>query len=72
MYFVVEFDDGVEVVPKNWVQEGEKFSYCPKEEGKFYRLVENRTDPKPHWILHPIRRILGGAGKFFFFPKVKV
>lgn len=69
-YLVIEFSDGTEVIPRNWVVQN-KFAYCPKEQAKFYRLVEMRVLPAKEWKLYPIKRILGGAGKinFWFFPK---
>lgn len=60
-YYVVDFDDGLELIPRNWII-GEE-AYCPKESSKFYSLVKDMAAPKPEWPTYNIQKIYAGSSK---------
>lgn len=60
-YCIVEFEDGLQVIPKNWLNADSKKAFWPhytnnKRYDKAVRLMEK---PESTWFQHPIRKMYG-------------
>lgn len=62
-YTVVEFDDGVQLIPNIWIQGNEAFWPHFKTMSKCYSSVKNKLPPKPVWEKCKILRVLYSTGK---------
>lgn len=69
-YYVVEFWDGLELIPKNWFVDDK--AYCPKSLPRFYNFVEKMEKPHLDWKTYKIGTVYGGAGMYLTFNLCKL
>lgn len=64
LFYVVDFFDGVQIVPDKWVITDETLAYWPKTKSDkdYDTLVYNRSSVKDNWTLEPIKTILYKTG----------
>ena len=67
-YVIVEFDDGIQIIPNLWINSDASKARWPtftsqKRYDKAVRLMEDCQD---FWLEVPIKRILGSTGKLLF------
>ncbi|XP_022189198.2 uncharacterized protein LOC111047696 [Nilaparvata lugens] len=65
-YFIVQFDDGFELVPRKWIMSETRECYWPlcSTLKEYDRAVQSMDDPKDDWKKCHIEKILGGAKTF--------
>ncbi|XP_029175397.1 uncharacterized protein LOC114943844 [Nylanderia fulva] len=58
-YAVVEFEDGLQIVPNNWLNSNLNKAVWPNftNNKRYYKAVKFMENPEPTWIEHPIRKI---------------
>jgi hypothetical protein len=61
---IVAFDDGVQLVPKNWIVDGKCYWPSFKSNSRYNTAVQNREEANPSWPLHPAR-ILASFGRCY-------
>ncbi|KAL5246246.1 hypothetical protein ACI65C_013654 [Semiaphis heraclei] len=66
LYKGIKFDDGVTVVPHNWlVNDNTKCSFPPGNNDKiFYKSVADMVKPKDNWNVYKIKKINGSFDTF--------
>jgi hypothetical protein len=64
-FFVVDFYDGFELVPRNWILHETGQCYWPDATTprNYDRAVESMEQPKDTWQLHRIKKITARASK---------
>lgn len=64
-YHLVEFEDGLQVVPENWIQKITNECRYPnyKKDQEIDKAIKNQQTPKDDWLLYPIKRLFGIYGK---------
>lgn len=64
-YAIIEFVDGVEMIPYCWITEDKNYAYWPTftTNEKFRKAVQRCISHTDGWPLYEIKRILGTAGK---------
>lgn len=64
-YAIVEFADGMQMIPFSWITEDKKHAYWPttKSDEKFRKAVQKRISKMDDWSLHEIKRILATASE---------
>lgn len=64
-YFIVEFDDGVQLVPKNWIVNGKNEAYWPNFTNlkNYNKAVETMIEVEDSWKTYTFQRILGKSSK---------
>lgn len=64
-YKVVEFVDGVQLVPTNWFTSDLKFSYWPPSslnQIKVNKFIASRQEPDLNWSKYLVKRIFCSSG----------
>lgn len=62
LYSVVEFEDGLQVIPNIWLSADFKYAFWPHyTNNKRYEKA-----PESTWLEHPIKRIFGTFCKKYF------
>ncbi|XP_029167820.1 uncharacterized protein LOC114938178 [Nylanderia fulva] len=58
-YAVVEFEDGLQIVPNNWLNSNLNKAVWSNftNNKRYYKAVKFMENPEPTWIEHPIRKI---------------
>lgn len=66
LFYVIEFYDGIQIIPDNWVIENENLAYWPKvkSDKDFDTIVYTRSSVKDDWTLEPIKTILYKTGLY--------
>lgn len=65
LFHLVEFEDGIQVVPDNWIQKDKKCSYPNyKTDHDIIKAIKKRQPPQDNWFTYPIKRIFGVYGKY--------
>lgn len=66
-YLIVEFSDGVQLVPTLWLTPKKKNVYWPRATtmNGYYKFVERKQVPEPNRTKEAIVILLGGAGKYY-------
>nr|XP_012217761.1 PREDICTED: uncharacterized SDCCAG3 family protein-like [Linepithema humile]XP_012217769.1 PREDICTED: uncharacterized SDCCAG3 family protein-like [Linepithema humile] len=66
LFYVIEFYDGIQIIPDNWIIENETLAYWPKVKTNkdFDTLVRTRSSIKDNWTLEPIKAILYKTDSF--------
>ena len=65
LFYLVEFEDGVQVVPNLWMKEKNKCLYPPlKNDREITKAIKKREFPKDNWLLYPVKRVFGTYGKY--------
>lgn len=64
-YTIVEFDDGLQMIPSSWITENKKQVYWPPftSNKRFSQAVQKCISKMDSWPLYEIKRILATAGK---------
>lgn len=64
MYSIVEFTDGVQLVPSQWLTANNKCYYPPYlAQSRIDKAIQNREMPEKSWPTHAVLRIFGIAGR---------
>lgn len=70
-YWVIEFDDGIQIVPISWLLENNTKCYYPNDLGngpnvhkKYDMMVKNLEQPKNNWEIYDIKHIWGSDGMY--------
>jgi len=60
-YAVVEFEDGLQVIPNNWLDINIMKAVWPNftNNKRYYKAVKLMEEPKSTWMKHSIRKIYG-------------
>ncbi|XP_025264618.1 uncharacterized protein LOC112637989 [Camponotus floridanus] len=60
-YAIVEFEDGLQVIPNNWLSGDLKKAFWPNftNNKRYDKAVKLREEPEYTWLEHPIRKIYG-------------
>ncbi|EFN60346.1 hypothetical protein EAG_01319, partial [Camponotus floridanus] len=60
-YAVVEFEDGLQVIPDNWLNEDLTKAVWPTftNNKRYYKAVKFMEEPLSTWLEHPICKIYG-------------
>ena len=69
MYAVVEFRDGLQVVPSSWLTKNNSFCLWPADVNnqlKLNAMIASADDPQRCWTDYQVLRVIGTAGKSFF------
>lgn len=65
-FFVVEFSDGIELVPKNWLSENKEACFYPLfDKIRFNAAVRAKQVPdlnSPSWKMYDVIRVVTSAG----------
>lgn len=64
-FHVVEFEDGIQVIPDNWIQKDTNKCWYPNYKTDQYitKAIKRRQTPQDTWFMYPIKRIFGVYGK---------
>lgn len=64
-YAIVEFDDGLQMIPSSWITENKKQAYWPTftSNERFSKAVQKCISKIDSWPLYEIKRILATASK---------
>jgi hypothetical protein len=64
-YYVVEFDDGIQLIPCTWFTIAKTKAYWPNfiDISKYDKAVKNMYPVGKNWTLYDVKRILGSARK---------
>lgn len=65
VYCIVDFEDGLQMIPTSWLIKDKNAAYWPKEMSyaKFLKAVQKRILPEDHWAICDIKKILATASK---------
>ena len=66
MYVVVEFSDGVMMVPTSWIKDGKCFWPNKIKKQKLEEMIRKRVEPEEHWPQYKIIRNFCKSGIFYF------
>ncbi|XP_077273268.1 uncharacterized protein LOC143903504 isoform X2 [Temnothorax americanus] len=60
-YHLVEFEDGLQVVPENWIKKITDECLYPnyKKDQEINKAIKNQQTPQDDWLLYPIIRLFG-------------
>lgn len=68
-YAILEFSDGVQMVPKKWFNEKQKKCFWPMHcisQQKLNKLISEEATPnKEDWALYDVKRFFGTSGKLY-------
>ena len=66
LFYVIEFYDGIQIIPDIWIIEDETLAYWPKAKSNkdFDTLVRTRSPIKDNWTLEPIKAVLYKTGLY--------
>jgi len=66
-FVVAEFSDGIQVIPKIWLQSGDVCKYPShyKTDQRIRKAVEREEVPNVDWTSHKIIRTFGEYCKYF-------
>ncbi|EFN65995.1 hypothetical protein EAG_13585, partial [Camponotus floridanus] len=69
-YSVVEFEDGLQVIPNIWLSADFKYAFWPHytNNKRYEKAVKLMELPECTWLEHPIKRIFG---KFSSYKKAR-
>lgn len=66
LWSIVEFEDGMEMIPTSWIMEDKSAAYWPKfSSHKFMKAVKNRIPYENEWSLFKIKKILASSSKLY-------
>lgn len=68
-YAIVEFEDGLQIVPNNWLNGDLSKAYWPHftNNSRYDKAVKCMEDPDNNWSQHSIRKIYGTSRKELYF-----
>lgn len=61
IYVIVEFEDGLQVIPTNWLHESKMKAVWPNftNNNRYNKAVKHMETPEKTWMKHPIKKIYG-------------
>lgn len=64
-FTVVEFEDGIQVIPNNWIQKDTSTCCYPdyKTDEHILRAIKKRQTPQEDWLSYRIKRFFGVYSK---------
>lgn len=65
-FAVIDFEDGMDIVPTGWLSKDEKECRWPKlikSCSQFYKAVRNSDQPKNDWSFITVFKVLAESGK---------
>lgn len=65
LYTIVEFDDGLQMIPTSWLIEDKNAAYWPQftSHARFAKAVKKNISPVDNWPIYNVKRILATASK---------
>jgi len=65
LYYIVEFSDGMQLIPSNWFTASKTKAYWPSFTNvkKYDKAVQSMESVGKNWILYDVLRILGSTRK---------
>lgn len=74
VWSIVEFEDGMEMIPTSWIIEDKSAARWPNITShlKFMKAVKNRISSENEWSLFKIKKILATSSKLLTKYKVKI
>lgn len=66
-YAVVEFEDGIQLIPSSWLTIDLKKAFWPNftNNKRYDKAVKLQEKPESTWLKHPILKIYGTFRKFY-------
>lgn len=66
LWSIVEFEDGLEMIPSSWLSDNKNTSYWPQftSQQRFNKAVQYCLSPEDDWTSCKITRILATASKY--------
>lgn len=63
-YHIVEFEDGLQVVPSEWLSENKKKCVWPSytNQIKINQAISKRMSPSDDWKIYKVMQIFGSCG----------
>lgn len=60
-YAVIEYGDGLQMIPSNWLDETKMEAFWPDytDDNRYNKAVKYMEEPKKTWIKHSIRKVYG-------------
>lgn len=67
-YSIVEFEDGLQLIPNNWLREDLSKAFWPNftNNKRYDKAVKMMEEPECTWSEHPVRKIYGTFCIFIF------
>lgn len=64
-FHLLEFEDGIQIVPDNWIQKDTNECWYPnyKTDKEINKAIKKRHIPQDDWLLYSIKRLFGIYGK---------
>lgn len=64
-YAIVEFEDGLQLVPNNWLNADSTKALWPNftNNKRYDQAVKYMEEPHSSWLQHPIHKIYGTFGE---------
>lgn len=64
-YSIVEFEDGLQMIPTSWLTKNKNAAYWPQftSHVRFVKAVQKNILPEDNWSIHNVKRILATASK---------
>lgn len=61
LYSIVEFEDGLQIIPNNWFSEDLKKAFWPHytSNKRYDTAVKLMEQPESTWLEHPVSKIFG-------------
>lgn len=65
IYSIVEFDDGLQMIPTSWLIKDKNTAYWPQftSHVRFAKAVQKNILPDDNWSTYNVKRILTTSGK---------
>lgn len=65
-YAIVEFEDGLQIIPNNWLSSDLQRAAWPNfpNNNRYDKAVKVMEEPQSTWLEHPIRKIYGTCCKY--------
>lgn len=66
LYSIVEFEDGLQMIPTLWLIKDKTAAYWPQftSHKRFVKAVQKNILPEDNWPIYNVKRILATASKF--------
>lgn len=64
-FHLLEFEDGLQIVPDNWIQRDTNQCWYPnyKTDNDITKAIKKRQTPQDDWLSYSIKRLFGIYGK---------
>lgn len=65
VYSIVEFEDGLQMIPTSWLIRDKNAAFWPQftSHARFIKAVQKKILPEDNWPVYNIKKILGTASK---------